>query len=99
MSAERNGLTRDVWLWLLKEGGFSSSREIAAGLGMPKSEDIGRIAATMCHGKFLVRREKQRLGQFMRYGITPACKVPMNVTLQDLLECGAIALAGEEATQ
>ena len=80
---KRNGLAKQIWLYIVKEGGRWTPEEIADQFGVPR-----QIAALAMHNM------TSRTGALLRvkvrgrakFGVTQACTIPHGVRLNELLE-------------
>lgn len=86
--------TKQIWLLMLREGGRWSIGETieAAGLRAAK-QTVPMMASTGS----LVRFEKEKKGDRIRYGVTKNCKVPTGVTLAELMEVGVVKEVASES--
>lgn len=76
----------EVWLLMLKEGGRWSAAEIGQRVGMGQTEAGTNLRAMHEFGT-VQKWERVNPGDRVRFGVTPGCKVPRGVTVQDILAC------------
>lgn len=83
----KSHIVRDAWLLMLKEGGRWSTTEIRTRLGM---EDLARSfhgnIFSMARNGYATRYEPEA-GKYRgaKYGVTLGCKVPLGVTVKQIL--------------
>jgi predicted transcriptional regulator len=75
--------TRAIWLLVLREGGHWPCREIAAELGVT-GDLVSRYISTMAARGFVRRHD----GSPLKYSVDKNCRIPMDVTLADLMDAG-----------
>jgi predicted Rossmann-fold nucleotide-binding protein len=90
MNEPRAGTTKRLWLWLLLEGGYSSVTEIAEALGMER-KPLDKTVIGLCDRGYLEKvAQSARAKNAVAFGVTPRCKVPQGVMLQELVLAGAV---------
>lgn len=81
----RTGLSKRIWLHLLKEGGLFTPDELAQEFGAPR-----QIVALAMHN--MVGRSgalhKVKVGNRAKFGVTQTCALPYGLTLEDLAQAG-----------
>lgn len=84
------GMTRSIWLHLLREGGRWSTAEIALALKLnPKR--VMTILLNMVRTNAVQRWEKTPSPKSrVRYGVTSTCAIPQGVTLADVVELAVV---------
>lgn len=83
----RNGKSRKLWLMLLREGGRMSAAELARGLEV-KPNEIKAVLASMAQNGTVTHYPRSVASRRVSYGITNANKVPLELTIDDLLQNG-----------
>lgn len=78
--AQRNGIVKDAWMHMLKDGGRWTAAEIKEQFGRDIHATLNRMAAQGYAVQFGDGRNR------VKYGVTPDCKVPIGVTINDLQE-------------
>lgn len=81
--------TRAIWLLLLKEGGRWSVNEISTELGYGDPGLLCRFTHQMCERGYL-KRHKQP-GERHQYSVDRTCKIPLSLTMGELMDAGAVA--------
>lgn len=85
MPAERfTGATSRVWLALLKAGGRLSPSEVAQ---LVEGVDPTSVKSLLFSLSTSGAAHKYDASRPMRYGVTLHCRVPMGVTIGEILEC------------
>lgn len=86
-AGQRNGLVREIWLHICREGGKWTPEEIAARFDLPRQK-----AALTMHNMAGRCGSLQRFKQGGRaqFGVTKDCKVPQGLSLDELVSIGAI---------
>lgn len=84
---QQAGETKRIWLLLLKEGGRWSAAEIAQKIEDFGDDMSGTLANLVSRG-YLRRIAKDESNSRVQFVVTPVCKVPRDVTLRELMECG-----------
>lgn len=79
--------TKEIWLLLLKEGGWWGAGEIANELG-GHYDYVCRVIYQMCTRGYLKRHE--RVAERIAYSVDKTCKVPLKLKVSDLIEAGAL---------
>jgi DNA-binding MarR family transcriptional regulator len=77
----KNHIARASWLLMLTEGGRWSSKEIRERLGR-KDPSFHSHIFNMARTGYAIRYPGERT----QYGVTPGCKVPTGVTLEEVLK-------------
>lgn len=92
MSMEE-GLTKRCWLHMLAEGGRWSVRDLAMDMGVT-AQNVQNTVTRMHDLGSIKRHEKtETSGKSITYSVAKDCRLPSNLTLQDLLT--ALHKAGE----
>jgi DNA-binding HxlR family transcriptional regulator len=81
--------TRAIWLLLLKEGGRWSVNEIGSELGAADPSLLCRFMHQMCERGYLRRHTSPR--ERHQYSVDRTCKIPLFLTMGDLMDAGAVA--------
>lgn len=83
MASDRfTGSTSRVWLALLQAGGRLTATEVAALADDVAPDGIRALLHALSRSGAARKYEDTSP---MRYGVTPACRVPMGVTIGDIL--------------
>lgn len=83
--SEQTGITKALWLQMLTEGGYSSTRELARSVNAGDKR-IDRVLDQLADGGYCLKvanTETHKKG--VAFGVTPACKVPQNVAVREIL--------------
>lgn len=80
---------RSIWLLLLAEGGRWKVSEIATELGASDPDLVHRFAHQMWKSGHL--RKHVCPGEKLQYAVDKTCKIPMQLTMGDLMNAGALA--------
>lgn len=83
----RTGLTGRYWLALLKEGGRLTVAEAEKLVGDGDRVNARVILFGMAESGSLHKYAPGDDKRAARFGVTPDCKVPMGVTISDILAC------------
>lgn len=96
MSDEKGnkGISRAVWLLMLREGGRWRPPELSKSL----SQHMDGSTLTAMVNTGALRRFPLLGKKGSEYGVTLGCKVPIGVTLKDLVEAGALHVKHDEPT-
>lgn len=81
-----SGLTRAIWMLLVKEGGYWSAPEVLAALPdevFATKVNVNNALRDMCDSGSVQRKGD---GRGTRYGVTGNCRVPMGLLVHEL-EC------------
>jgi hypothetical protein len=92
--AEKTGVTAETWLFLLREGGRWTAQAVRAQVS-PHSIDMPSILQSLAKTGFVIKHPKERIGAPVTFSVTLDCKVPLRVTLKDILANDAKALVQE----
>ncbi len=74
-----------IWLFLLKEGGRWSTREIAEAFG-GKIDRVCSLTHAMAGRGFVKRHHKGEYRAQYEYAVDGTCEVPRKVKMSDILE-------------
>ncbi|MCC2632164.1 MAG: hypothetical protein K0S48_50 [Ramlibacter sp.] len=77
------GIVKAVWLHLLTEGGRWRHAELADLLGCDRAR-MDSVLCGMLKRDYLVRFRDNSRKNGVAYGVTPACRIPGGITLQEL---------------
>ena len=77
------GLTKEIWLYLLNSGGRSTSAEIVSAVTWLTPNSAAWLLRSMVTSGHIVRYEKTETSR-VTYGVTDRCKVPNQVHLSEL---------------
>lgn len=80
----RTGSVKAAWLLMLGEGGRWSSKDISEKLG----KDLHSHLYRMMEQGYAIRYSGSD-GVPVRFGVTNECKVPLGITLRDIVEAQA----------
>lgn len=80
----RTGSVKAAWLLMLGEGGRWSSKDISQKLG----KDLHSHLYRMMEQGYAIRYAGGD-GEPVRFGVTTDCKVPLGVTMRDIMEAQA----------
>jgi hypothetical protein len=81
--------TKTSWLHILKEGGRWTTGEMSEVLGTDHCNSRGFLNSMVAAGS-LKRFEPTEPGGKITFGVTVDCRVPMGVTLADLMQIGVV---------
>lgn len=80
---EPTGITKALWLQMLTEGGYSTTRELS---GAAEGKRIDRILGQLVDGGYVQKvSDTTNHKRGVAYGVTPSCKVPQNVAVREIL--------------
>lgn len=74
-------VNRDVWLWLLTEGGYWRPEEVASVMKLDRAKLVDRMGK-MARSRLLKVRKDGR-GRKV-YGVTGECMVPKSMTVAEV---------------
>jgi predicted ArsR family transcriptional regulator len=80
--------TKDIWLLILKEGGRWGVGEIANEFQVTSSQ-ICNLMSSMSTGGFVKVYPRGEGRKFNEYAVDPTCRIPMAVTMKDIMEAQA----------
>lgn len=82
-----NGKTARLWLAMLREGGRSTSGEVAGLCDLESAETSNILSSMVSHGT--ARKFAPPAGKILgaKYGVTADCKVPIGVTISEIMAC------------
>lgn len=78
------GITKALWLRMLTEGGYSTAAELTSAVSW-KKEQVESILWVMENRGYCSKFRNPDRKNGVGYGVTPGCKVPKQVLLQDIL--------------
>lgn len=82
------GIVKDVWLTLLADGGYSTLTEVKVAV---EGTRIDRILNALADQGCCVRVPDPGRKNGVRFGVTPSCKVPLGVSLQEIQQASEAA--------
>lgn len=88
MSTQKTGITKRIWLRMLAEGGYWTVPELAQALSVDKR--IDGVLSQLAEKGFCQTRDRTDRPNGTKYGVTPTCKIPPEVTLEELKEAGGL---------
>jgi hypothetical protein len=90
MTTAKKGIVKAVWLQMLAEGGYTTLRE-ARQTFADCPPRVDRILQALAEQGCCVSAQDPTRPGGVRYGITPACKVPRDVKLGEILKAAGTA--------
>lgn len=86
MKADAKFSNAAVWLMLLKEGGRWTAVEVAARTRQDQTAAAASLRAMHEFGT-VQKWDRSADNDRVRFGVTPACKVPRGISISDILAC------------
>lgn len=83
-----------VWLMMLKEGGRWTAAEVGQRLAIDQTAAASALRAMHEFGT-VQKWERSPANDRVRFGVTPACKIPRGVTISDVIECDLAGVGAE----
>lgn len=87
-------MTKEMWLFLLKEGGRWCGSELHKAMNLERRR-VAVLVGNMADTGQITRYEKTGPRSRVRFAVTPACKIPQGVTLAELMEVGILRKGAE----
>lgn len=84
-----SGGTKRIWVWLLAEGGRSSTAEVSAALDIDLADARGFLNSMVAAGS-VKRFLPTEPGGFVTFGVTMDCRAPQGLTLRELADMGTV---------
>ena len=86
---EHTGIGRRAWLYMLREGGYWTSSELA-GVFNYDEKDMRVCLSGMAKADSLKRKPLADAKNRTSFGVTRDCSLPRGLRLQELIDAGAI---------